>query len=298
MTRPIVCGVDFSEASRRALVMAAALADRLHRPLIAVTVVDSLLAQAAASLHSDHGLRARVLNELESWARNGRLGSPALTARVEIGEPAEQLLRTASKEQAAMLVMATQGFGPVKRLWLGSTTQRVLRSARVPVLAVPPGALGEENGLSFGRLVCGVDFSDASNDATRVAAELARALSLPLLLIHAIDAPAVPSVLMELAEDVAKRRLTDAGHLLRQAVATLEIGRLSTETQVGDPSAVLVQRANEPGPGALVVLGLGGADPNLRPGTTAFRVLADARAPVLAVPAGATLARGSSRGDR
>lgn len=291
MTRPILCGVDFSEASRRALVMAGSLATRLDRSLVVVNVIDSILAQAAATLHSDHGLRSRVQKELEAWIHTAGLGECTCrpVARAEIGAPADQLLRLASEEQAAMLVLATQGFGPIRRFWLGSTTQRVMRSGKVPILAVPPGALGEERAVSFGRIICGVDFSDASQDATRVAASLAHRLSIPLQLVHAIDAPAVPSLLMELAEDVAKRRLTEAGDRLRKTVAALEISRLSTETQVGDPASVLIQRATEPGPPALIVLGLGGNDPNVRPGTTAFRVLADARAPVLAVPVGAAM---------
>ena len=41
---PLVCGIDFSVDSRRALVFAANLAGRLQRPLTVVTVIDPLLA--------------------------------------------------------------------------------------------------------------------------------------------------------------------------------------------------------------------------------------------------------------
>ena len=55
------------------------------------------------------------------------------------------------------------------------------------------------------------------------------------------------------------------------------------ETRIRSAAGVLVEAAA--GRHALIIVGLGGTTRTHRPGTTAYRVLCDADAPVLAVPA-------------
>jgi nucleotide-binding universal stress UspA family protein len=56
------------------------------------------------------------------------------------GTPADDILKAAGRRRADLIVLGTRGAGNVARLLLGSTAQRVLRRARVPVLTVPLGA--------------------------------------------------------------------------------------------------------------------------------------------------------------
>jgi len=284
MTGPILCGVDFSDHSRRALALGATLAERLEETVVAATVMDSLLAQAAEAVHVSGGLRHKVIGELGAFIQDVAPGSKTC---VQVGRTCPELLQLAESLPASMLVIATQGLGAAAHSWLGSTTQRVFRAARVPVLAVPPGSVTEfpEPGrLPFTRIVCGVDFSPASDEATRVAVDLGRKLAQPVLLVHAVSEPAAPPSLSALAETAARERLELATNRLRSTAAELDLDDVVCETQIGEPAAVLTQRMNEPGQTSLLVLGLGGHDPAARPGTTAYRVLAGTRALVLAVP--------------
>jgi nucleotide-binding universal stress UspA family protein len=292
MTGPILCGVDFSDHSRRALALASSLGGRLDQPLVVATVLDSLLAQTAEAVHVSGGLRHKVINELGAFTAEVAPGSKTC---VQIGRASHQLIQLAESLHASMLVIATQGLGAATQTWLGSTTQRVFRAARVPVLAVPPGAVSESaeaGSLPFNRIVCGVDFSPASDQATRAAVDIGRRLGMPVLLIHAVSAPAAPPSLTALAETAAKERLEEAAERLRSTTSSLDLEGLSFETQIGEPGAVLTQRVNEPGQTSLLVLGLGGHDPTAKPGTTAYRVLAGTRALVFAVPFGDELAAG------
>ena len=62
----------------------------------------------------------------------------AVVSAVMEGVPAEIIVEYAASEDADLIVMSTRGQGGIQRLLLGSTTDRVLRSAHLPVLAIPP----------------------------------------------------------------------------------------------------------------------------------------------------------------
>jgi nucleotide-binding universal stress UspA family protein len=65
--------------------------------------------------------------------------------------PAEEILRVAGRESADLLVIATHGYGAIRRALIGSVASSVARGASGPVLLVPPamwnaepaGAVGE-----------------------------------------------------------------------------------------------------------------------------------------------------------
>jgi nucleotide-binding universal stress UspA family protein len=52
--------------------------------------------------------------------------------------PAEEVVAFAARERAELIVMATHGYGAIRRALLGGTAQAVARSAPCPVLLVPP----------------------------------------------------------------------------------------------------------------------------------------------------------------
>jgi nucleotide-binding universal stress UspA family protein len=54
------------------------------------------------------------------------------------GNVPETILKTAGEKEADLIVMGTHGLTGWRRLIFGSVTERVLRSAPCPVLAVPP----------------------------------------------------------------------------------------------------------------------------------------------------------------
>jgi len=54
----------------------------------------------------------------------------------QVGHAAEQVLRTAKRAKAHMIVMGTHGHGALGRALLGSVAQKVVTEAEVPVLMV------------------------------------------------------------------------------------------------------------------------------------------------------------------
>ncbi len=56
---------------------------------------------------------------------------------VSIGRPDQVIVQTAQEQQADMIVMGDRGGSTASRLFLGSTTQKVIQQTRIPVLIVP-----------------------------------------------------------------------------------------------------------------------------------------------------------------
>jgi nucleotide-binding universal stress UspA family protein len=86
---------------------------------------------------------ARALDANRSRpVRRRRIGADAGVAverHLRRGRPAEAIVAFAAECDADLVVMGTQGRSGFDRIrHAGSTTERVLRSASVPVLAVPP----------------------------------------------------------------------------------------------------------------------------------------------------------------
>ena len=180
--RRILCPLDFSRFSRHALEQAVALAresgavvSALHVFSLA-PVADVVLAVVPASGGPERRAapeRAALLSELREFT--GEVDSAGVTLRTAIdeGDPVVRILDHAVDEAADLIVMGTHGRAGFERLLLGSVAEKVLRKAPCPVLTVPPRAISPKRGLTFGNILCAVDFSAASLRALDYAASLA-----------------------------------------------------------------------------------------------------------------------------
>ena len=140
--RSIVCGVDFSSGSRKALRAAVDLARANRSALTVLFSEDPTLVAAAKAAGDPRAARTSAAIALERLVARTTRTHPLrrVQAVVTEGTPADEILKTARRRRADLIVLGTRGAGNVARLLLGSTVQRVLRRTRVPVLAVPSGA--------------------------------------------------------------------------------------------------------------------------------------------------------------
>ncbi len=142
--RRVVVGVDGSQPSRRAVDFVATLALEPGMELDVVAVAESLLVPASLSFAAREALRSLTaeVNEQEQARLRDGLGraTAALGERARVnthtplGDPARQLLERATA--ADLLVVGSRGLGAIRRLLLGTVSEKVLQHAPCPVLIV------------------------------------------------------------------------------------------------------------------------------------------------------------------
>ena len=142
--RRIGVGFDGTPESRQALALAVALAKsaRVQLELLCAAAAPiPLFAEAAWADGEivDYRLEAeelisRTLAELDVDA----------VGKAIVGGPVETLVELTHRVD--LLVVGSRGWGPIRRILLGSTTARLIREAACPVLVLPRGAATGEPG--------------------------------------------------------------------------------------------------------------------------------------------------------
>jgi nucleotide-binding universal stress UspA family protein len=157
----IVCGVDGSDEATNAARVAATLAAALRLELVLVHAYRPRVPSAAIPAQGvapaiDQEAHERKQREaarslVEAAAREVRDQASA-RMRVEVGDAASALNRSAVEEDAELLVVGTHGRGPLASALLGSTAAQLAASASRPVVVVPKGAsLGLDDELDTAR---------------------------------------------------------------------------------------------------------------------------------------------------
>ena len=142
--RTIVCAVDFSPASCKALAHAISLAQESAARLVLTHVLTWPTEQEMASDFSlsvcafaeslkdaaQRRLRASVSDEARQWCQTSEI--------VTSGKPHEQITRLAIAEHADLIVMGVHSRNAAVTPFFGSTANQVGRHGRCPVLIVRP----------------------------------------------------------------------------------------------------------------------------------------------------------------
>jgi nucleotide-binding universal stress UspA family protein len=111
-----------------------------------------------------------------------------ISCHVETGSVVEALDAHARAAKADLLVMTTHGRGPVRRAWLGSVADGLLRRTPCPILAIRPRE-GEELELKekeFGHILVTLDGSPESREILPLAAGFARTAQARLTLLQVV----------------------------------------------------------------------------------------------------------------
>jgi nucleotide-binding universal stress UspA family protein len=307
--KTILCPIDFSDHSRRALDHAVAVA-RWYDSTITVFYAYPALPPAAYGLESPPPA-GMVLTAAERERLTAALGRFAETAAASgvpldfaIGQgpsAANEILQQGRAMHADLLVMGTHGRSGFDRLALGSVTEKVLRKADCPVLTVPahaPHAVPVAP-VVFTAILCPVDFSDSSMRALDYAVSLAQEADARLTVLHVmaydmeVEAPEMYEAVIadrrlsvsdyrDRCEELSRERLQRAVPDAVRAYCTLD-----TLLAAGKPYREIVRVAGEQR-ADLIVMGVHGrsaADVTLF-GSTTQHVVRQATCPVLTLRTG------------
>ena len=298
----VLCPIDFSDSSRGALRYASAIAGGVGARLTLLVVNDPLL-QEASHFAAGRSLVDETVRDMQRFARQtlGVHGKTEISCEVASGKPAPEVLRVAREHHAGLIVMASHGVSGFRKLFFGSTTERVLRETTVPTLVTAgtdPGPV-DVDGLrkAVKRILVPVDLTVATSYQVAIAQQVCQSLSVPLLLAHVLE-PLRPLSSHSVQPTVETERRYRAEAELERLISGFAEGT-SPESLIvyGEPAEEIAKVAEDRGVG-LIVMGLH-SSPLLGPrmGSVTYRVLCLAHRLVLALPPQTALAHGASGVD-
>lgn len=140
--KKVLCGTDFTEHSYNALAYALRFAKLADGTLIVAHFVhvptDDIYAHEAWPRTFDQA-RQRAREMLAELHTTRLENYPKTELVVDIGAPAEMIIKLAEERQVDVLVTATHGRSEFADLLMGSTAEKLIRHAPCPVFVVRRG---------------------------------------------------------------------------------------------------------------------------------------------------------------
>lgn len=146
----ILVPLDFSEASLNALQTAIAIAKQQNADILLLNVVDTSFMFAFAgvayisekTIDSMVDVSARMLNPLVEMIKEKHHLS--CTSMVKVGLVPLSIVKSASENEAGLIIMGTHGVSGFREFFIGSTAQKVIKISSCPVLTIPPNKKWQE----------------------------------------------------------------------------------------------------------------------------------------------------------
>jgi nucleotide-binding universal stress UspA family protein len=200
----VLYAIDFSEASRAALPIVAAIARRYHSQVFAAHIRPPLpytmySPDAVVVMDNKHERDSR--EAMDKLLHAEEMAGVAASVIVETGDPAEELRRIVSEHDINLIVVGTHGHSGLMRLLMGSLAEELFRSLAIPVLTVGPHLsprFADLKGIKT--IIFPTDLSVESRAAFPLVASLAAEYQSKIVVLHVISSSdALSSAAMELA---------------------------------------------------------------------------------------------------
>jgi nucleotide-binding universal stress UspA family protein len=286
----ILCPVDFSDFSVLAFAYASSVARHFHAKLFAQHVVElgqypsldfvqnaDAYDEFCATLLSESKARLRAF--IQAY-RKYEVDTECITSK---GMAANRILSFAKEHAVSFIVMGTHGLRGFERLMMGSVTEKVLRMAQCPVLAVPElpsefvasATSGEE--IKLQQIVACTDFSESSYKALDYGISVAEEYHANLTLVHVLEDVSPPGCV----EDVVTAYKRLDGLIPTQTKLS---SRITTGVRIGRAYREISQFARDTHADLVVmaVRGRNSLDDAIF-GSTTYRVIQSGVCPVLAI---------------
>jgi nucleotide-binding universal stress UspA family protein len=187
----IVVPLDGSPLAEQAIPIAQAIAERarcklklvlIHEPLILMEPGPDYTKVELAMQKADRDYLKSVTARLRE--RLGRSVSSAVLQGIPIAQTLASYIRDLG---ADLVVMTTHGRGGLRRAWLGSVTDQLIRTSEIPVLVVRPGEEGAAKpGAELTEILVALDGSSLAEAALEPATELARLWDAEVSLVQVV----------------------------------------------------------------------------------------------------------------
>ena len=280
----VLAATDGSEYGAKAVQTGAALSRRAGASFEVVTIVEVLMlppvamAPPAEALAYDDAFTTEALRKAEAQARDADQAEAPI--HVHSGFPAPLISRVADERAADLIVLGAHPHPAVARFLVGNTAERVIRTARRPVLvAIEPRA------EPFRRILVAVDLSTQSRRVLRAAAAIAKAEGAELRALYAREP--LPPMLLESGLFVEESYPGFGPDDLAESIAVAELRDIRVEPRVreGHAGDVVLEETAE-WDADLVVIGSHGFGffERLLLGSTSIHILRHSQRATVIVP--------------
>jgi nucleotide-binding universal stress UspA family protein len=254
-THKILCPIDFSPGSTRALEAAVRFAARDPATELVVLHAVSLPALAYAS---EYPTSAELMSEQVELARKelanavayaSTLGATRIASKLEEGPAWRVIVETLADPSYDACVIGSQGRTGLSRVLLGSVAEKVIRHAPCSVLTIHP--TGRPN--LFRHILCPIDFSSSSAHALELATKLV-ASDGAITLLHVLELPVRYSGTIT-DEELAKTLAPESTGMLLDWANKLRGVTVHTQSRIGYPGAQILAELEHDASCDLVVMG-------------------------------------------
>ena len=273
----VLVPVDFSPASQLAVDFAAAFARKLGAQLTVLHVAEN---DKSGKPASDAKL------ELSKMLSAAGARDMDVQTRMRTGNAEGEICAAIEDEFADIVVMGTHHHGLIGRLLAGSMTEDMLRKTPVPLLTLSSDA----HPRPLTRILFATDLTDSYPEGFRFALELARALGASLVVHYSVEPiPLSYGGSLPVIDDPTDKKLLaeHARHKLSELEsegARQQVVVVSEVTE-GAASEKILEAAEDLECGLIVLtIHNKGLLERALLGSTAERIVRDARVPVLSLP--------------
>jgi nucleotide-binding universal stress UspA family protein len=141
----VLIPIDFSTGSLHALNYALELVDPSGEAYLLHVIDADFIERVSAEGFCDaeaalEQLRVKAEAQLQEIAQEHAASGVRIESMVVIGKPFAEILRVAADLKFGLIVMGIRGRhqGGIEEILFGSTAEKVLRAARIPIMCVPP----------------------------------------------------------------------------------------------------------------------------------------------------------------
>lgn len=148
--KTILVPTDFSNYSTNALDFAYQIAKKIEAEIQLVHVIESMDSKSyntTGTVEIDrkvdlymHELMKVVTRQMHDIENDAKYEGVSIRSHVHYGKPYESIAKSIAEHDAYLVVMGTLGSTGLDELFIGSNTEKVVRYAKCPVLAVPEKA--------------------------------------------------------------------------------------------------------------------------------------------------------------
>jgi nucleotide-binding universal stress UspA family protein len=293
--RNIFCATDFSDLAEGVVAYGIAMARRFDAKLYICHVVDLPTVSAYGEavfdpLEYQQRFTETARREIDHMVGDAGVDYQAL---VTIGNTTDEISRLAREYIADLVITATHGRSGLKRFFLGSATERLMRILPCPLLVLRgTEKLSDKTtpkSFPFKKILVGCDFSEDAELALQHSLSLAQEFESDLHLVHVVE-PSEYRDLLSLQEESVEKLRQDLYDTIKKKLnalvpqEALNWIRLETGLLVGKPYAELIRYAklHEIDLIALGIRGHGMVE-ELLVGSTTDRVIRQAPCPVLSI---------------